>query len=99
METQVQVRPATVPAVLDDGPDEPYHLVLLDPPYDLGEEDLGEVLGLLVSAGWLDPDYRNPGLPGPAHTPLPRRRESPPRVHAWKSEGTPYAGSPSRPGP
>ncbi|MGD8199995.1 16S rRNA (guanine(966)-N(2))-methyltransferase RsmD [Ornithinimicrobium sp. W1679] len=56
METQVQVRPATVPAVLDDGPDEPYHLVLLDPPYDLGEEDLGEVLGLLVSAGWLDPD-------------------------------------------
>ncbi|HSP59724.1 MAG TPA: 16S rRNA (guanine(966)-N(2))-methyltransferase RsmD, partial [Ornithinimicrobium sp.] len=53
---EVQVRSAQVAAVLDEGPDEPYHLVLLDPPYDLGEEDLAGVLELLVAAGWLDPD-------------------------------------------
>lgn len=52
----VQVRPAPVRSVLDEGPDEPYQLVLLDPPYDLAEDDLADVLALLVDAGWLDPD-------------------------------------------
>lgn len=52
----VQVCTAPVLAVLDDGPDDPYHLVLLDPPYELAESDLADVLALLVDAGWLDPD-------------------------------------------
>lgn len=31
-------------------------LVLLDPPYPLGEVEVTEVLGLLVARGWLSPD-------------------------------------------
>ena len=33
-----------------------FDLVLLDPPYPLGEADLTEVLALLVTRGWLSPD-------------------------------------------
>ena len=33
-----------------------FDLVLLDPPYPLGEPDLAGVLGLLVSGGWLSED-------------------------------------------
>lgn len=57
---RVRVCAAPVERVLADGPGavgaEPAHLVLLDPPYPLGEDDLGGVLSLLVAHGWLDPD-------------------------------------------
>ncbi|GAA4287358.1 16S rRNA (guanine(966)-N(2))-methyltransferase RsmD [Georgenia daeguensis] len=42
----------------------PAHLVLLDPPYDVTEEALGEVLALLAARGSEDPDQ--PAPPGPA---------------------------------
>lgn len=55
---RVRVRTGAVARVLQDGPGEGggYHVVLLDPPYPLGEEDLAEVLALLVAQGWLDPE-------------------------------------------
>lgn len=34
----------------------PCDLVLLDPPYPTGEQELTEVLGLLVTGGWLAPE-------------------------------------------
>lgn len=51
----VRVRAETVERVLAAGPDaqDGVDLVLLDPPYDLEEENLAEVLGLLVSRRWL----------------------------------------------
>jgi len=51
----VRVRAETVERVLAVGPDaqDGVDLVLLDPPYDLEEENLAEVLGLLVSRRWL----------------------------------------------
>lgn len=55
----VRVRTASVATVLRDGPTDPadrYHVVLLDPPYPLPEAALAEVLDLLVSRGWLDPE-------------------------------------------
>lgn len=47
-----------VDRVLERGPGGggPFDLVLLDPPYPLGEEELTHTLGLLVSAEWLAPD-------------------------------------------
>lgn len=58
MTDAVEVRTAPVARVLQDGPGEggAYHVVLLDPPYPLSEEDLAEVLGLLVAQAWLDPE-------------------------------------------
>ncbi len=54
----VRVRAETVERVLAAGPDaqDGVDLVLLDPPYDLEEENLAEVLGLLVSRRWLAGD-------------------------------------------
>ena len=60
----VQVRTGAVERVLaarpeGEGPDRPgdgFDLVLLDPPYPLDEHDLADVLGLLVSGGWLAED-------------------------------------------
>lgn len=54
----VRVRAETVERVLAVGPDaqDGVDLVLLDPPYDLEEENLAEVLGLLVSRRWLAGD-------------------------------------------
>lgn len=54
----VRVRAETVERVLAAGPDaqDGADLVLLDPPYDLEEENLAEVLGLLVSRRWLAGD-------------------------------------------
>lgn len=50
----VQVRSGPVQVVLTGSrPDEPYDLVLLDPPYPLGEEELTRVLSALVSQHWL----------------------------------------------
>lgn len=53
----VQVRTASVGSVLQDGPaGDGYHVVLVDPPYPLAEAELAQVLGLLVTQGWLDPE-------------------------------------------
>ncbi|MGG5258505.1 16S rRNA (guanine(966)-N(2))-methyltransferase RsmD [Phycicoccus avicenniae] len=53
----VRVRTSTVGAALagEPGPDDVADLVLLDPPYDVGEDELAAVLGRLA-AGWLAPD-------------------------------------------
>jgi 16S rRNA (guanine966-N2)-methyltransferase len=51
----VQVRAATAASVLASRPDEPYDLVLVDPPYDLAEPDLAMVLRRLDEAEWLAP--------------------------------------------
>lgn len=45
-----------VERVLERGPDEPYDLVVADPPYTVGEEGLAQVLSALVEQGWLTPD-------------------------------------------
>lgn len=66
------VRAGKVATVLATGADEPFDLVLADPPY--AAEDLSHELGLLVSAGWLGPgsvvvverSRRAPGLTWPA---------------------------------
>ena len=53
------VRADTVERVLRSGPpseQERCDLVLADPPYDVTEEALGEVLSLLVTYGWLSDD-------------------------------------------
>jgi 16S rRNA (guanine966-N2)-methyltransferase len=50
----VEVRSQAVPAALAATPDEPYDLALLDPPYDLSEDALAEVLARL-EVGWLAP--------------------------------------------
>jgi 16S rRNA (guanine966-N2)-methyltransferase len=36
-------------------PEAPFDLVLVDPPYDVGEEDVEELLGRLSEPGWLSP--------------------------------------------
>ena len=52
-----QVRADRVERVLERGPGEwVVDLVFLDPPYPLGEQELTDVLGLLVSHRWLSPD-------------------------------------------
>lgn len=52
-----RVRADTVERVLLAGPGgAPYDLVLLDPPYELSEDDLADVLALLVLHGWLAAD-------------------------------------------
>ena len=50
-----EVRVATVAAVLETPPDEPYDLVLLDPPYALADADLAVTLSTLASTDWLAP--------------------------------------------
>jgi 16S rRNA (guanine966-N2)-methyltransferase len=47
------VRAGKVATVLAAGADEPYDLVLADPPY--ADVDLGAELGLLVAGGWVGP--------------------------------------------
>jgi 16S rRNA (guanine966-N2)-methyltransferase len=37
-------------------PGHPFELVFADPPYDLGEDDLADVLTALARPGWLGPD-------------------------------------------
>ena len=51
----VAVRPGPVSSVLAGGTDLRYDLVLLDPPYDAGEQALAGVLAALVD-GWLADD-------------------------------------------
>ncbi|RKT77457.1 16S rRNA (guanine966-N2)-methyltransferase [Terracoccus luteus] len=54
----VRVVTDTVERTLRGGPHDGirYDLVLLDPPYDVSEDDLAAVLALLVEHGWLGPD-------------------------------------------
>ena len=52
---RVRVVRRDVPAHLGGEPGERFDLVLLDPPYDVGEESLAAVLGRLA-AGWLAED-------------------------------------------
>lgn len=54
-ETGGRVRAQPVQAVLG-GSSDPMDLVLLDPPYDLGEEDLAADVQALLTRGWLAPD-------------------------------------------
>jgi 16S rRNA (guanine966-N2)-methyltransferase len=51
----VQVSTRDVPAVLGGGPDQPYDVVLADPPYALTDDALSAVLSALISGGWLAP--------------------------------------------
>jgi 16S rRNA (guanine966-N2)-methyltransferase len=52
----VEVRTASVSRVLEAGTDDRYHVALLDPPYPLPEASLAQVLDLLVTRGWLEPE-------------------------------------------
>lgn len=55
----VSIRADTVERALLSGPATTQarcNLVLADPPYDVTEEALGDVLALLVTHGWLSPD-------------------------------------------
>jgi 16S rRNA (guanine966-N2)-methyltransferase len=51
----VQVSTGDVPVVLRSGPDQPYDVVLADPPYALTGDALSTVLSALISGGWLAP--------------------------------------------
>ena len=51
----VQVSTGDVPAVLRGSPDQPYDVVLADPPYALTDDALSAVLSALISGGWLAP--------------------------------------------
>ncbi|WP_131105220.1 16S rRNA (guanine(966)-N(2))-methyltransferase RsmD [Ornithinimicrobium sufpigmenti] len=54
---QVRVHPGAVEPLLAAGPSsDAYDLVLADPPYPLGEEELTRTLQALVRHGWLTPD-------------------------------------------
>jgi 16S rRNA (guanine966-N2)-methyltransferase len=44
---------AKLPSALAPGPDEPYDVVFADPPYATGDDEIGQLLGGLVSFGWL----------------------------------------------
>ncbi|GGM40519.1 methyltransferase [Longimycelium tulufanense] len=50
-----EVRTQPVAAVLAETPDEPYDVVLADPPYALTEDELAATLDRLVHRGWLAP--------------------------------------------
>ncbi|MGO0576884.1 16S rRNA (guanine(966)-N(2))-methyltransferase RsmD [Ornithinimicrobium panacihumi] len=53
----LDVRTGAVERLLAGGNEgDPYDLVLMDPPYPLGDPDLAQVLGALVTGGWLGPD-------------------------------------------
>jgi 16S rRNA (guanine(966)-N(2))-methyltransferase RsmD len=51
----VRVSTADVPVVLRSGTDQPYDVVLADPPYALGDGGLSAVLSALITGGWLAP--------------------------------------------
>lgn len=43
-------------ALAGPAPAQPYDVVLADPPYDIGQQEVDEVVLRLASEGWLDPD-------------------------------------------
>ncbi|MFE3291103.1 16S rRNA (guanine(966)-N(2))-methyltransferase RsmD [Rhodococcus sp. NPDC059234] len=47
------VRTAPVAAVVAGAPDREYDIVFLDPPYALGEDELGSVLAAIAAGGWI----------------------------------------------
>ena len=49
------VRRGSVGAVLAAGADRPVDLVFADPPYELGDTEVGEILAALVEGGWTEP--------------------------------------------
>jgi 16S rRNA (guanine966-N2)-methyltransferase len=49
----IEVRAATVERTVATRPTQPVDLVLIDPPYDVGEDELAAVLGALVGQEWL----------------------------------------------
>jgi 16S rRNA (guanine966-N2)-methyltransferase len=49
----VEVRAQAVATVLAHAPDEPYDLVLADPPYPAAEDEVAQVLRRLVDRDWL----------------------------------------------
>jgi 16S rRNA (guanine966-N2)-methyltransferase len=53
---QARVYGSSVAAFVRRPPDEPYGLVVLDPPYDLSTEELGAALAALAGPGWLERD-------------------------------------------
>lgn len=57
-DTGLAVRVAAQPVlrVLGAPPDAPYDVVLADPPYPLGNDEVTRVLALLVEHGWLAPE-------------------------------------------
>lgn len=55
LQEAVEVRTGPVERVLRAGPDAPFDVVLVDPPYPLAETDLTDVLSLLVTRAWLAP--------------------------------------------
>ena len=50
------VRAGAVESVLAQPADEPFHLVLADPPYSVGAARIGAVLTALADRGWIAPD-------------------------------------------
>jgi 16S rRNA (guanine966-N2)-methyltransferase len=56
-EDRARVVRADVTAFLDvpPPPEAPFDLVLIDPPYDVGEEEVEALLGRLAQPGWLSP--------------------------------------------
>jgi 16S rRNA (guanine966-N2)-methyltransferase len=47
---------ARIPAALTNTPPVPFDVVFADPPYELGEPDIAELLRTLVAQQWLAPD-------------------------------------------
>jgi 16S rRNA (guanine966-N2)-methyltransferase len=50
--TGATVRRGVVAAVLAGGTDRPVDVVLADPPYDIGQSEVAEMLGALVEGAW-----------------------------------------------
>jgi 16S rRNA (guanine966-N2)-methyltransferase len=54
--TEAHLHRTTVERFVGDLPPEPYDLVLLDPPYAMGTDEVGVLLTAVVQAGAFDPD-------------------------------------------
>jgi 16S rRNA (guanine966-N2)-methyltransferase len=53
--TGATVRRGSVGAVLAAGADRPVDLVFADPPYEVSDAEVGEILSALVDGGWTEP--------------------------------------------
>ena len=54
--TEARLHRTTVERFVGDLPPDPYDLVLLDPPYDLGTDQVGALLSAIVQVRAFDPD-------------------------------------------